>query len=92
MEKANDILKILVASSMPLVEVKQVDIKKDKENLQKAFSNSKGAIEVHYLPHATVDAFQSEVHKGYNIVHFIGHGTRKGELVFEQKNGRAHRK
>jgi len=90
MDKTENILKVLVVSSMPLFGVRQVNIKKDRENLQKAFANSKGAIEVHYLPHATVDAFMSEVHKGYNILHFIGHGTVKGDLIFEEKDGQAH--
>ncbi|ODS40981.1 hypothetical protein BEH94_10835 [Candidatus Altiarchaeales archaeon WOR_SM1_SCG] len=83
----SDALRVLVVSSSPLVGTKPLDLEEERKRLREAFGKTKGNIEVHYLPHATVKSIQEALLDDYDVFHFVGLSTEKGELVLEQEDG-----
>jgi len=87
-------LKILVVIASPNHKnFHKLDVEKEKWMLKKALSKlvRRDIVQLRFLKKATLDGFDTELQKGVDIIHFIGHGgfseSLGGCLVFEQNNG-----
>jgi hypothetical protein len=89
-------LRILAMVSSPS-DIAQLDVAQERTKLEESLAGlvSQGAVEIHWLPDATLQALQRELrHNDFHVFHYIGHGgydraSDDGVLALEDGIGRS---
>ena len=88
-------LRILAITSRPLISaggepIALLDVDEERRRLRTALRQANTAVELRFLPQATVSTVMTALRSEWDIVHFTGHGTPDGFLVLENDYGVAH--
>jgi len=88
-------LRILAMVSSPS-DLEPLDVAQEREKLEASLAElvEQGAVEIHWLPQATLQSLQRELRRNeFHVFHYIGHGgfdrgSDDGVLAFEDGTGR----
>lgn len=94
-EERKQSLRVLVVLAAPS-DLQRLELDSERRHLETLFLplQQAGRLELHYIePPATVERLQNALRSGYDILHYVGHGTQQGgqgALLLERDDRKSH--